>query len=143
MHDGEESKHELLDLFLFDFAAGEDEAEAEVDQPDCLVVADGFFISGVSLLLGEQEILEDRMDVDVASDCLGDEKIDARLGNVLAVRHCKLGEDDVSSLGEEAAQKAGEVFDCFHHVVSDVWIFQNPTLQQTLNNPSNTTAATA
>lgn len=85
MHDCDESMHELLDLVLLNLMAGEDEAETEIDQPHCFIVADSFLISGVSFLLGEQEVLKDRMDVDMASDCLGNEKVDACLRYMLAV----------------------------------------------------------
>lgn len=45
LHDSDESMHELLNLLLLDLVAGEDEAETEVDQPDCFIVADGFLVS--------------------------------------------------------------------------------------------------
>lgn len=70
MHDGDESLYELLDLVLLNLVPGEDKAETKINKPDCLIVADCFLISGVSFLLGEQEVLEDWVDVDMASDCL-------------------------------------------------------------------------
>ncbi len=71
--------HEHLSMIMLDLVGREDKAKSKVNHPDCLIVAYHLLASIVLLSLGQQEILENRMEIEVACNNFGDEQVNACL----------------------------------------------------------------